>query len=499
MKTATLRTLCFLAAAATNSLPAVAGEGIPPRPEELVYGELKFTVPRAETYRHTLPGGIVAYVVEDHSLPLVDIQLNLRTGAFRDQADRPGVAGLAAAMLREGGTAKMTPAEFDEKADFIAANLSSRGGETGSSASLDVITSALDEGLQLLFDMVKTPRFDEQRLKVEKSSILEGMKQRNDDPDTILAREWGWLMRGPDWYGSRQLTQAQLDAIARQDLLDFHRRTWGPEGLVIQVSGDVAAKDILARLGKHLAGWSAAEKAPWPPAPPTHTPSPGLYFVEKDVPQGKISMGSPGLQWKDYGDPEMYAVQVMNDILGGGGFTARLMKRIRSDEGLAYGVGSRFGIGEFWPGIFRVSSASKSETVALAMKIALEEIDKMKQAPPSEEEMRVSKNSFIDTFPRQFESPGRIASTFAQDEIVGRPHDYWTHYRERFQAVTAAQVQAAAQKYLHPEQLTMLVVGKWADVEPGDPNHRASMRDFHGGKVDHLPLRDPLTLEPVKP
>jgi zinc protease len=499
MKTATLRTLYALAAALALALPAAAAEGIPARPEDLVFGELKFTVPKAESYRHVLPGGVVAYVVEDHSLPLVDIQLNVRTGAFREAADQPGVAGLTASMLREGGTAKMTPEEFDEKADFIAANLASRGGDTGSSASLDVITSALDEGLQLLFDMVKTPRFDEQRLQVEKSSILEGMKQRNDDPDTILAREWAWLMRGTEWYGSRQLTQAQLDAISRQELIDFHRRTWGAEGLVIQVSGDVTAKDILARLGKHLAGWRATEKSPWPPPPPAHTPAPGLYYAEKDVPQGKISMGTLGLQWQDYGDPAMYAVQVMNDILGGGGFTARLVKRIRSDEGLAYGVGSNFGIGQFWPGVFRVGSASKSETVALAMKIVLEEVEKMKQAPPSEEELRVSKNSFIDTFPRQFESPTRIAATFAQDEILGRPHDYWTHYRERFRAVTAAHVQAAAQKHLRPEQLTMLVVGKWADIAPGDADRRASMKDFHGGKAEQLPLRDPLTLEPIQP
>lgn len=497
MKSVKLRSILALAAAAAVAAPSLAGAQIPKRPEDLEYGELKFSVPSAESYRHVLPGGVVAYVVEDHTLPLVDIKLNVRTGAFRDRADKPGVASLTGAMLREGGTAKMTPADFDERVDFIAANLSSRSGDTGAGASLNVITPALDEGLQLLFDMLKTPRFDEQRLAVEKSSILEAMKQRNDDPDTIMAREWAWLTRGEDWYGSRQLTRAQLDAITRQDLADFHRRTWGAEGLVIEVSGDVAAKSILAKLAKHLAGWQAAEKAPWPPAPPTHTPRPGLYHAEKDVPQGKIAMGTLGLQWKDYADPEMYAVQVMNDILGGGGFTARLVKRIRSDEGLAYGVGSGFGIGEFWPGIFRVGSASKSETVALTMKMVLEEIEKMKQAPPSEEELRVSKNSFIDTFPRQFESAARIAATFASDEIVGRPHDYWTHYRDRFRAVTAAQVQAAAQKHLHPEQLAMLVVGKWADIEPGDANKRASMKEFHGGKVERLPVRDPLTLQPL--
>ena len=324
------------------------------------------------------------------------------------------------------------------------------------------------------------------------------MKQRNDDAGDIADREWDFLSRGEQHYATRRMTEADLTAITREKLIDFHRRTWGPEHLVVAISGDVDTRKILADLRTRLAGWKAGEpRAPWPPAGPEFTPPPGLFHVEKDIPQGKVTLGELGIQWRDYSDPEPYALTVMNDILGGGGFTARLMKRVRSDEGLAYGAYSQFGIGTFWPGLFEVGFASKNPTVALATKIVLEEIEKIRTGPVSEEELRVSKSSFIDTFPRTFESPAATARTFANDEVIGRPHSYWTEYRRRIEAVSAENVRAAAAKYLDPGKLAMLVVGKWSEIEPGDAGGRAKMAELFGGQVKHLPLRDPLTLVPL--
>jgi zinc protease len=301
---------------------------------------------------------------------------------------------------------------------------------------------------------------------------------------------------GSEHFSSRVATAAQLEAIARADLADFHRRTWGPEGMVIAVSGDVDPAAIVTELEARLAGWRAAEPAPWPPPPPAFVPRPGLYHVEKEIPQGKVSIGHLSLRVEDWSAPEIYALTVMNDVLGGGGFTARLMKRVRSDEGLAYGAYSSFGLGSFWPGTFEIGYASKNPTVALAAKIALEEIERIRREPVSGEELRVSKASFVDTLPRGFESASKIAATFVQDDLIGRPHSYWYDYRARIEAVDATQVLAAAQKHLRPDQLVMLVVGKWSEIEPGDAEGRAKMAELPGGAVEHLPLRDPLTLEP---
>jgi zinc protease len=188
---------------------------------------------------------------------------------------------------------------------------------------------------------------------------------------------------------------------------------------------------------------------------------------------------------------------MLNDVLGGGGFTSRLTKRVRSDEGLAYGAGSSIGFGVFWPANFTAGFASKNATVAFALKIVLQEIDRIRREPVGADELEVAKRAAVETFPRGFESAAQIAGTFAQDEILGRPHEYWYGYRGRIDAVTPAEVLRVAQKYLHPEQLVMLVVGKWAEIAPGDPQGRASMAQFAGGRAELLPLRDPLTLVPV--
>lgn len=493
-----LRNLTLAATALLLPAAATAVE-IPARPERLAYGPLVFEVPRAEALRHELPGGVVVYVVPDRALPLVNVVLHVRTGAFREPADKPGLAALTASLMRVGGTASLAPEAFDERADFLAASVSASSGDTGSRASLNVMTSALDAGLDLLFDMVRNPRFDAARLAVEKGKSLEAMKQRNDDAGDIQGREWAWLLYGREHFTTRAATAAQLAAITRDDLVDFHRRTWGGEDLVVAVSGDVEPQAILAQLARRLDGWRAADAAPWPPAPPEFTPRPGLYHAEKEIPQGKVRVGHRSVQVADWSDPDLYAITLMNDILGGGGFTSRLIKRVRSDEGLAYGAGSGFGLGVYWPTVFQAGYASKNPTVAYALEIVLEELERIRREPVSDEELRVSKRSFVDTFPRSFESAAQIAGTFAQDELIGRPHGYWYDYRQRIEAVTAADVLRVAQRHLRPDELVMLVVGKWSEIAPGDAEGRATMQQFAGGRVERLPLRDPLTLEPVAP
>jgi predicted Zn-dependent peptidase len=220
--------------------------------------------------------------------------------------------------------------------------------------------------------------------------------------------------------------------------------------------------------------------------------------VEKDIPQGRVFIGHLGIQRESWEDPEAFSLSLMNDILGGGGFTSRLMKRIRSDEGLAYGAYSSFGVGDWWPGEFRVRYESKSATVAYAAQIAINQINGLRNEPVSEEELRTAKAQFIEVFPRRFESPQQIVGTFANDEYIGRPHGYWLTYRDQVAKVTLEDIQQAAQKRLHPDQLVMLVVGKWADIQPGDPDGKASMEEFGGGNATELPLRDPLTLKPME-
>jgi zinc protease len=222
------------------------------------------------------------------------------------------------------------------------------------------------------------------------------------------------------------------------------------------------------------------------------TASPGFYRINKDVNQGRVSVGLPSVVRTS---PDVYALEVMNEILGGSGFTARITRTVRSNEGLAYSAGSGIGFGTYFPGRFRASYQSKSSTVAYALQLVFEEIKKMRETQVTAEELLTIKNNIIQTFPSNFESKAQQAGTFAADEYTKRDPLYWSTYRDRIQAVTAADVQRVARQYLVPEKMITLVVGNQAEIAKGDGKHDVTIEKIAGGKVTELPLRDPMTMK----
>ena len=298
-------------------------------------------------------------------------------------------------------------------------------------------------------------------------------------------------MRGDDHFSTQPSTQVSLESITRDDLEAFHRRNFHPGNFIFAVSGDVDSDKILETLNTYLANWPVlGETVPEVPKP-SHEPLRGLHAVDKsDVNQGRVSIGHLGVM-RDNSD--RYPLIVMNDILGGGGFSSRLLTRIRSDEGLAYSVGSSFGMGTYYEGVFRVAFQSRSETVARATAIVLEEIERIRSEPVSDDELSNSIASFVDTFTRNFSSPDATVNLFARDEYTGRDPEYLIHYRSRISAVTAKDVLRVAQEYLHPDKLAILVVGDMATIEAGDPeNPEYSLTDTPATRI---PLPDPFTME----
>ncbi len=494
-----LRALVVLTLASVLVASAATAQPLPKHPNDLKYGELDFDIPRAEQYRHTLSNGSVAYVVEDKTLPLFTVGVRVRVGSFLEPADKVGLAALTGSMMRLGGAGDLDGGAFDERAAFLAANISSSIGTTSGRASVNCLSSQQAECLDLFFSMMREPAFDEVRLATEKTNRLERLKQRNDEASSIARREWQWLMYGKEHFSSRNVTGASLASITTSDLAEFHNSYWRPKSMIWTVSGDVDTQAVLKALDERLAGWTneGAKDVPWPPPVPRNVPVPGVYVAQKEIPQGRVQIGSLTAQRKDWMAKDEMATDLMNEILGGGGFTSRITKRIRSDEGLAYSAGSQFGLSNYWAGQFAVFYQSKSETVAFAAEIAYEELERIRTSKVSDGELTTAKGAFRDSFPGNFESAASIAGLFAQDEYLGRPHEYWYTYQKRVDEVSADDILRAAKKYLKPEEMVFLVVGDWAEVEKGDADGRATMGQFFGGNANMLPERDPVTLEPV--
>ena len=470
-------------------------DDLPARPDEIDYGELQFEPPTAKEFRHTIDGGIVVYLLQDRSLPLINVSFTFSGGSYLDPAGKEGLASMTGAMLRRGGTTTVSAEEMDERLDFLAADVSAGIGADSSQASLDTLTMNFEESFALFIDMLRNPGFNSERLETLRSEIVENMKQRNDNGDAILAREWSALLYGRDHFEAREATLASVESITKQDLQAFHATLFHPGNLVIGITGDFEIPAMLETLEKALKGWTAGDRPAAPPAPENDL-IPGVYFVQKDIPQGKVSIGMRGLK-RDH--PDSTTLRVMNLILGGGGFTSRITNKVRTEEGLAYSAGSRMSPSYFYPGEFRAFFQSKSRTCALATKLILEEIDKMRNQPVSQEELDVAKASVIETFPRAFESKKSVRNMFVREEW--RPHveGFFENYRERVRAITVEDIQRVAREHLDPSKMAILVVGQWEDIEPGDLDGRAKMAEFFGGEATELPLRDPMTLEPIGP
>jgi predicted Zn-dependent peptidase len=486
-------------AAAGGALAAVAHgqQELPKHPRDLVFPKLTYDPPDPAEYRHQLDSGAVAYLVEDHQLPLVSVSFTVRAGSYQVPKESAGLASFTGSQIRSGGTATRSARDFDEDAAFLATQIGSSIGGTSAGGSVNCLKQNLDASLGMFFDMLKNPGFDPERFEIARARSLQGLARRNDRLGGILSREFRRLTRA-DHFTTVQSTQVSIQSITREQMQSFHARHYDPRRLFFSVAGDFETKDMLRRLNGALAGgWPSETVAAGDIPVPSHEPEAGVYMVDKtsrDVNQSHVTLGHLGIERSH---PDAFKVRIMNSVLGGGGFTSRIMLRVRSDEGLAYSAYSQYQPGTYYPGVFRAGFQSRNATCAQAAAIIVEEIERMQNEKVTAQELDTAKNYQVEIFPRFFATAGQVAGTFANDEFTGREKDYWKMYRERIADVSADDVLDAAQHHLHPQKLVVLAVGDMEAMLSGNPDQPGFSFESSAGDagVRSIPLPDPLTME----
>ncbi len=473
---------------------AVRADGlVPAHPNELNYPTLDYKLPPPGQFRAVLSNGMVVYVAEDRMLPTFDLAITLRTGSAVEPRGKAGLATLVGEQMRDGGTKNLTPQELDERVEFLAATLSVRISDTRGRASLSSLAKDIDKGLSLLVDMLRFPRFDEDRLRLAKDRMIQNVKRRNDSTASVSRIEWGFLMNGERHFSNRYSSPKTINSITRDDLFAFHRKYIHPGNMIVAVAGDFARDEILRKLEATFGDWPAGETGPTTFPKPNHTPRPGVYVIHKeDVNQGRVSIGHKGVV---RGSPDEFALQVMNGILGASGFRSRLVAKVRSDEGLAYNTGSRFRLGVYYPGDFQCWFQSKSNSCAYATRLVLDEIKRLRDEKVAGDDVDDTVAYFVESFPQRFPTRMALLEAYVSDEYTGRDPNYWQRYVDNLKRVTPDDVQRVAKKYLHPDRLVILAVGDADTIIAGGHDKASSLRFDAFGTVKKLSLRDPDTLK----
>jgi len=468
------------------------GFGQVQRPEDLKYPPLKFEPPHPKDYKTTLSNGLTAYIQEDHSLPLVQVIAVLHFGSLYDPKDNVGLNDVFEGTLIKGGTKTRDGSTIEERIDFLGGSLRLSVRERTSSLSLTVLSKDLDEGLDLFFDVLMNPEFREESLKITKGRIIEDLKQANDSPRTILSREYERLIYGEHPL-TLQPTKASIEGTTREDLKTFHARYFFPKNIILAAAGDFDTKAIKSKINTIVQNWQN-KKIKFPEISKAFPGvDPGVYFIQKKINQGYISLGHLGIEDTN---PDYFAVQVMNFILGGGSFTSRIVTKVRSDEGLAYNCGSRFRYRWGYPGTFSGYVQTKSPTVGYAISLILKEFERIRTDLVSEEEMETAINYYIESFSNYFTTPITTMYNFARLKMAGKPMDYYKTYREKIKSVTKEKVLEVAKKYIHPEKAAIMIVGDWEPCNKGSEKFPGPLENL--GKVHRINLRDPLTGEEIK-
>jgi zinc protease len=411
--------------------------------------------------RIQLSNGMVIFLQEDHELPLINGSARIRGGSGNEPAAKIGLVELFGEVWRTGGTKSQTGDQLDDFLEVRAAKVETGGGPDSTSISLSCLRGDFDEVFKVFAELLQHPEFRADKLDLAQKQADDSISRRNDEIGEIAARESAKLAYGPNNPYAREPEYATIAAITRQDLIDWHKTYIHPNHIILGMSGDFDSSAMEAKLRAAFESWPKG--AGLPKSEIKFQPAPAGYYLipKEDVNQSSIHMVALGTTRNN---PDYYAISVFNEAFGGG-FSSRLFNDIRTKRGLAYNVGGGIGTNFGHPGILQFVAGTKSQSTIESIQALDEDIDNVTKNPITEDEIKHAKDAILNAFIFRLDSPDKVLGERLTYEFYGYPADWLDRYPAEIQRITAADVNRVAAKYVHREQLAVLVVGNTKEFD----------------------------------
>lgn len=440
------------------------------------YTELQFTppseIPIPEYTRFQLDNGMTVYLMEDHELPLVGGTALFRTGDRLEPASKVGLAGLMGEVLRTGGTRQHSAAQLNQLLEQRAATVETGVSKTSGSANFSALSKDLTEVFGLFTEVIQQPAFAPEKLELAKTQRRGGIARRNDDPNGIAVREFQKLIYGNNSPYARTVEYATLDNISRADLIEFYQEYVQPQNMILGIAGDFKQAEMRLLIQTQFADWpnphagtfrqTSLPQGKQSLLQVSQAKQGGIFLVDQpQLTQSSIQMGHLGGRLSD---PDYAALDVLNGVLNG--FSGRLFNQLRSRQGLAYSVYAGWNPQYDYPGLFIAAGQTRSAATVPLIQAINSEIAKLRASPVTPAELAYAKDSVLNAFVFNFQSPSQTLSRLMRYEYYDYPEDLIFRYQRGVRATTVEDVQRVAQTYLKPEQIVTLVVGNAKAIQP---------------------------------
>ncbi|MBI4684087.1 MAG: insulinase family protein [Nitrospirae bacterium] len=422
---------------------------------------MHFPLYALDVQKRVLNNGLTVLHSEKHNIPIIMVTMIVKASPLNEPQEKAGLSNLVAELLDEGTKTKKS-SDISEEIEFIGASIGASAGSDYTTITLSVLKKDVQKGFELFSDIIQNPAFLQEELERKRELIKGSLKHREEEPSFLAGRAFHKEVFGEHPYGRLvEGTPETISSITREDLVEFHSRYFIPNNAILSVVGDLTGAELDLLIKRYMGDWKSTGMTEKQINPMPGEKTRKVVKIDKDVTQATIIIGHMGIS-RD--NPDYYAVSVMNYILGGGGFSSRLMQKIRDDMGLAYDVHSFFTPNKE-KGVFQAGVQTKNESANTVIEEILKQIERIRKEEVSDEEISSAKSYLTGSFPRRLDTNRKIADFLASVEFYNLGLDYAEKYPLYINSVTKADVLRVARKYLDPENFVLISVANQKKAE----------------------------------